>query len=99
MEHGKKHSVPLWAYAYQILPAQTTERMLAVSRLLTKEHSLASRLAHSWEGRFVLAELATHILVVADTPDQAQDANRRLEGALEQLGVRFLLTVPMPVES
>lgn len=87
-----------WAYTYRIVPPQPEERLREVRALLSAEHSAAARGSRQWEGQFVLEELATHLLVVADSPDQDLDANRRLEQALDRIGARFLRTVPLPVD-
>jgi hypothetical protein len=87
-----------WAYTYRIVPPQPEDRLREVRALIAAEHSAAALGARRWEGQFVLEELATHILVVADSPDQELEANQRLEAALDRLGVRFLRTVPLPVD-
>ena len=87
-----------WAYTYRIVPPQPEERLREVRALIATERSAATRGARRWEGQFVLEELATHILVVADSPDHDLEANRRLEAALERLGAQFLRTVPLPVD-
>jgi len=88
---------PMWAYAYQIVPPQSEDRLAAVRALLDREHTLAKRGAHTWEGRFVLEQQITHILVVSDSPDQDREANRRLEAALAELQAGFVLTAPLEV--
>ncbi len=93
-ESSKK---PMWAYAYQIVPPQSEERLAAIRALLDREHTLAKRGAHTWEGRFVLEQQITHILVVSDSPDQDREANRRLEAALAELQAGFVLTAPLAV--
>jgi hypothetical protein len=86
-----------WAYTYEIVPPQPEQRLREVRDLIADEHSLAVGGARVWHGRFILEERATHILVVADSPDQQLAANRRLEAALKRLGVHFLRTIPLPV--
>ncbi len=88
-----------WAYAYQMVPPQSEARLRELRALLAEEDAVASRDARTWQGRFVSAELATHILIVASTPDQELDANRRIEAALARIGAHFVRTLPMPVEA
>lgn len=88
---------PMWAYAYQIVPPQPEHRLTAIKTLLDREHAEAKRDAHTWEGRFVLEQQITHILVVSDSPDQDGESNRRLEAALAELQAGFVLTAPLAV--
>src|ERR1041384_5490284 len=74
-----------WAYAYRIVPPQAEDQLRAIQTLLDREHSDARRRARTWEGRFVLEEQITHILVVSDSPDQDRQINRRLGLALNEL--------------
>lgn len=87
----------MWAYAYQIVPAQPEGRLSTIRAVLEAEHSLAKEDARTWQGKFVQENQITHILVVSDSPDQDGDANRRLEAALKELQTGFVLTAPMPV--
>jgi hypothetical protein len=86
-----------WAYAYRIVPPQAEDQLRPIQILLDHEHSDARRRARTWEGRFVLEEQITHILVVSDSPDQDREVNRRLGVALKQLKAGFSLTAPMAV--
>lgn len=88
---------PMWAYAYQIVPPQSESRLAAIRELLDREHTLAKGGAHTWEGRFVLEQQITHILVVSDSPEQDGGSNRRLESALGELQAGFVLTAPLAV--
>ena len=54
--------------------------------------------ARTWQGRLVSEEHVTHILIVADSPAQDLQVNRRLEAALRAMDLGFTLTAPMPVE-
>ena len=85
----------LWAYAYEIVPAQPEEQLQAIRAILEKEHSDAQRAERIWTGRLVCEQLATHILVVSDSPDRRREVNRRLEDQLKQLRAGFSLTLPM----
>jgi len=87
----------MWAYGYQITPPQPEGRLAAIKSLLVAEHQSAKDHAHTWEGRFVHEEEVTHILVVSDSPDQHQEANRKLEAALTALEAGFSLTAPLAV--
>jgi hypothetical protein len=87
----------IWAYAYQIVPSQPEERLASIKALLEHEHTDATHTARTWEGRFVHEEQITHILVVADSPDQNLEVNRRLSAELSALHAGFSVTVPMAV--
>ena len=89
---------PTWAYAYQIVPPQSEDRLRTVKALLDHERAHARLGARTWEGRFVLEQQVTHILVVSDSPDQDLEVNRRLEAELRGLETRFSLTAAMAVE-
>ena len=86
-----------WAYAYQMVPAQPESRLRAVKALLDHERAQAGLEERTWEGRLVLEQQVTHILVVTDDPDQETDVNRRLEAELRDAEVAFALTIPMAV--
>lgn len=88
----------MWAYAYQIDPPQTQDRLDAIKALLDQEQQDARRSARTWQSRLVAEEHVTHILVVSDSPAQDLEVNRRVEGALRALEMGFSLTTPMPVE-
>lgn len=88
---------PSWAYAYQIVPPQPADRLRAIRTLLAKERERATSGERTWEGRLVMEQQATHILVVSDSPEQSLEANKRLEAALAGLEVGFALTAPMAV--
>jgi len=88
---------PAWAYAYQIVPPQREDRLRAVKALLDYERARARAEERTWEGRLVLEQQVTHILVVTDNPDQEMDVNRRLEAKLRDAETAFALTVPMAV--
>ncbi len=91
-------SKPSWAYAYQIVPPQPEDRLRAIKTLLDRERKQARLGERTWEGRLVLEQQATHILVVSDSPAQDLEVNRRLEAELTGLEVGFARTVPMSVE-
>jgi len=87
----------VWAYGYQIVPPQPEHRLHAIRTLLEQEHTTAQRGARTWEGRFVLEQQVTHILVVSDSPELDVEANRRLEAELRSLNAGFAMTVPLAV--
>ena len=87
----------IWAYAYQILPPQSADRLRSIKALLDHAHSDAERGARTWSGRVVHEEQVTHILVVADSPEQNHDVNRKLEAALQALKAAFSITTPMAI--
>ena len=92
-----RESKPSWAYAYQIVPPQPEDRLRAVEVLLDHERAQARLEGRTWEGRLVLEQQVTHILVVTDDPDQDMDVNRRLEAELRDAEAAFALTVPMAI--
>lgn len=86
-----------WAYGYEIAPPMTQARLRAIEHLLEEEHANAKLQTRTWQGRFVVQERVTHILVVSDSSDQGLEVNRRLEAELDRLEAVFSLTPPMPV--
>lgn len=87
----------VWAYAYEIVPPQPEERLRRVLALLDREQAHARLGDRIWEGRFVLGQQVTHILVVSDNPQQDLEANHRLEVELRDLAAGFSITAPMAV--
>ena len=100
MTHDAQAGPPrrAWAYAYEIVPPQTEDRLRTVQALLEAEGVRARRDARTWEGRFVHEEQVTHILVVSDTAEQDLEFNQRLEAELRALEAPFSLTAPMAVD-
>ena len=94
-EPGKKS---VWAYAYQIQPPRTPDRLDSVEAILEREQEDAGAGSRTWQGRLVAAEHVTHILVVSDSPAQDLEVNRRLEAAFRSIDLGCTLTAPMPVE-
>jgi hypothetical protein len=88
---------PLWAYAYRLLPPQTADRLKGIKALLEREHAEATRHESTWEGRLVVDERISHILVLTDSPELDLAANHRIESRLRALEADFALTVPMPI--
>jgi hypothetical protein len=88
----------LWAYAYQIVPAQPENRLSSIRAILEQEHTDALLRARTWAGRVVFEHQITHILVVSDSPRQNQEVNRRLESELQGMDAGFSMTVPMSVD-
>jgi hypothetical protein len=87
----------LWAYAYQIVPAQPSTRLGPVRTLLKNETAAARSRARRWAGRLVLERRATHILIVSDAPGRSHSINRRLEAELERLEGVVSVTEPLAV--
>lgn len=87
----------VWAYAYQILPPQSTARLAAIQTLLDREHVDAQREARTWAGRIVLEPKVTLILVVSDTPAQDREINHRLAVEVTLLQAALLITKPLAV--
>lgn len=84
------------AYAYQLVPPQTQDRLDAIRALLDQEHAVARSGARTWQSRLVSEEHVTHILVVCDSAAQDLEVNRRVEEALRALEMGFSVTAPMP---
>jgi len=89
----------LWAYAYQIVPAQPSSRLGTIRTLLKDETAAARGGARAWSGRLVLERRATHILIVSDAPGRDDSINRQLEAELERLDAAFFVTEPLAVAS
>lgn len=88
---------PIWAYAYELVPPQTEERLHQIKRVLDREHTVAKRDARTWASSVVVESQITHILVVSDTPEQNLEVNLALEAKLKELDAAFSLTAPMVV--
>jgi hypothetical protein len=98
---GKQSAQPakiIWAYAYQIVPAQPEHRLRTIKTILDHEHTAALRERRTWAGRLVFEQQITHILVVSDSPEQNNPVNDKLEGELKVLKAAFSVTVPMAVD-
>ncbi len=89
--------MPTWAYSYEIVPPQTRDRLQLIDTILAEERANAERAARSWNGRFIIEEQVTHILVVSDSPDQESEINRRIEAELTALQAGFSITAPMSI--
>ncbi|MEX1259186.1 MAG: hypothetical protein WEG36_16440 [Gemmatimonadota bacterium] len=87
----------LWAYGYEMIPPHREDRMKAIRGLLNRENTEAKRTARNWTGRLVTEEQVTHLLIVSAGPDFDLEINRKVEAQLNALGVKFLVTVPMPL--
>jgi hypothetical protein len=88
---------PRWAYAYEIQPAQPSHRLAPIRALLERETAHARRQSHTWEARLMREARVSHILIVADTPDQGREVNRLIEAELGALQAHFVVTLPMMV--
>jgi hypothetical protein len=78
----------LWAYAYQIVPPQPSNRLGAIRALLRDETAAARGGARTWSGNLVIG---------SDGPGRNDSINRRLEAELERLGAAFSVTEPLEV--
>jgi hypothetical protein len=87
----------VWAYAYQIVPPQSEDRLRRIRTLLDQEHWNAERRARVWAGRVLHGRGNTYILVVSDSPRQTREVNRRLEAKLKDLKATFGITASMSV--
>jgi len=88
----------LWAYAYKIVPPQSSSKLGAIRTLLKDEAGAAHGSARTWSGRLVLEPDATHILIVSDDiRGRDHPINRQLEAELEQLDAGYTVTEPLAV--
>jgi hypothetical protein len=93
--NGAKVSGTLWVYAYEMMPPKFEEQLSAIRTMLAREHADAKGAARRWTGNLVCESVATHILVVTDSPDQDREVNRRIEAWLTEQETGFSLTAPM----
>lgn len=96
-ESGTSESGVRWAYAYELEPALSLERLGAVKALLDREHEASGDDAGTWASRLVFEDRVSHILIVSDTPRQNLEVNRRLERKLRDLKAGFSVTTPLVV--
>lgn len=101
MEQNKRGPPPrtIWAYGYEISPPLARDLLDSIEALVDDERSSARLDARTWEGRLVVEEQVTHILVVSDTPDQDLVVNRKLEAELKRMKAGFSITVPLAVSN
>jgi hypothetical protein len=71
--------------------------MKVIEAFLEEEHAQAKQTARTWRGQLVCEQQVTHILVVADSPDQGGEVNQRLERRLKAMKAGFSRTIPMPL--
>jgi hypothetical protein len=88
----------VWAYGYEIDPPVALDRLETIESLVDEEHTNAKLGARTWQGRLVVDEKVTHILVVSDTPDQDREVNRRLAAELKRLDALFLVSSPRELD-
>jgi hypothetical protein len=91
-EHKSPSDRPIWAYGYEITPPLPVDRLRAIEGLVSEEQAHAKLARRTWQGRLVVDEQVTHILVLSDTADQDLSVNRRLEAELKRLDAGFLVT-------
>jgi hypothetical protein len=88
----------LWAYAYKIVPPQSSQKLSTIRTLLKDEALTAQSGARKWSGRLVLEPDATHILIVSDDISGRDHLiNRQLESELERLKADYVVTEPLAV--
>jgi len=88
----------LWAYAYKIVPPQSSQRLGTIRALLKDEAAAAQGGARTWSGRLVLEPDATHILIVSDDiRGRDHPINRQIEAELLRLDVTYVVTEPLAV--
>lgn len=86
-------------YGYEMIPPRLAGGMTAIRNLLDQENDEAKREDRTWTARMVTEHQATHLLIVSTSPEQNGEINRKLEAELHALGVDFLLTLPVRVQS
>ena len=86
----------LWAYCYEMVAPHAGDRMSAIRELVDRQNSEAARVGRTWTARLVERRVM-HVLIVSTSPELDVDINRKLEAELTELGVRYLMTVPMRV--
>lgn len=82
----------MWAYVYRILRPQSAPRLKTIEMLLDRAHVVALREERRWTSRVVVEPEFTHLLIVADSPRQDGEINRRLEAELTRLNAVFSVT-------
>ena len=88
----------LWAYAYKIVPPQSSQKLSTIRTLLKDEALAAHGSARTWSGRLVLEPDATHILIVSDdVRGRDHSINRQLETELDRLEAAYSVTEPLAV--
>jgi len=87
----------LWVSAYEMVPPHAEHRMTAIRDLIDRENDDAQRAGRTWTARLVLEIQVTHVLIVSATPEMDLAVNHKLAAELRELGVEFVLTVPMSV--
>jgi len=86
----------LWAYAYRVVPPQSSQRLGTIRTLLKEETGAAQGSARTWSGRLVLEPDATHILIVSDDiRGRDHPINRRLEAELHRLDAAYTVSEPL----
>jgi len=88
----------LWAYAYRIVPPQSSQGLGTIRALLKDEAVAAQGSARTWSGRLVQEPDATHILIVSDDiRGRDHSINRQIETELQRLDVTYVVTEPLAV--
>ncbi len=87
----------LWLYGYEMTPPHPEHRMAAIRDLLARESREADEEGRNWTTRLVAEPQVTHVMVVTSSPEASLESNQRLEASLRALGIRFQISVPMPI--
>jgi len=87
----------LWAYTYRLIPPLAPERLRALRTLLAREQKAAKARDGVWQGRLVVDDRVSHLLVLSDSADLEDDINRRITAALRALDTTFAVTIPLAV--
>jgi hypothetical protein len=66
----------LGAYAYDIVPPQSSNWLDRIRALLEGETVASATGVGAWAGRLILEQRVTHILIVSDTPLRDREINR-----------------------
>ena len=87
----------IWAYAYEIVPPQTRNRLRGVRALLEQERSAGSNGDRAWAGRLIVGAKATRILVVSDSLEHSAEVNQKLGTELSLLQATITVSEPVQV--
>ena len=87
----------LWAYGYEMVAPHPDDHIAKIRDVLERQNMEAAREGRTWSARLV-ARRVMHVLIVSKGPELDLDINRKLEAELTELGVRYLMTVPMRVD-
>ena len=96
-ETGRSGPPSLWAYAYEIAPPLPAGALHQLALILENENAAALSMGRKWNGRLVLEQASTHILIVSQSSAQDTDVNQALESELQRMAAEFVRIAPMEV--